>query len=161
MLSPVRLGLVRGDSMGPTMQNGQLYAFDRFPSRAAGVRRGEVVLFKHDRATYVKRVFAVAGDTVILLKSPTDEQAELLADWQIPGVQRLLRHRVWSKGMRLTRERVPPGHVFLVGDNLASSVDSRAFGAVPLTAVQGRVLFSPPPRADWLKLAVHIRHPHS
>jgi signal peptidase I len=36
--------------------------------------------------------------------------------------------------------RVPPGHVFLLGDNRIHAQDSRSFGPVPLESVQGVVL---------------------
>ncbi len=35
--------------------------------------------------------------------------------------------------------RVPPGHVFVLGDNRSSSQDSRYWGFVPLSAIKGRV----------------------
>ncbi|WP_425280614.1 S26 family signal peptidase [Microbispora hainanensis] len=33
-----------------------------------------------------------------------------------------------------------PGHVFVLGDNLEASVDSRHFGFVPVERVVGRVI---------------------
>ncbi len=45
-----------------------------------------------------------------------------------------------------------PGSVTLVGDNPASSTDSREFGPVPVGAVRGRVLYryAPGSRTGWL-----------
>jgi len=36
--------------------------------------------------------------------------------------------------------KVPKGHVWLQGDNLANSIDSRNYGAVPEATLKGRVL---------------------
>ena len=35
---------------------------------------------------------------------------------------------------------VPEGHVWLQGDNLSNSIDSRNYGAVPEATLKGRVL---------------------
>lgn len=37
---------------------------------------------------------------------------------------------------------VPDGYVFVLGDNRAQSVDSRSYGVVPLTQVEGRVILN-------------------
>ena len=34
---------------------------------------------------------------------------------------------------------VPPGHVWLAGDNMANSTDSRTYGSVPINMLRGRV----------------------
>lgn len=38
-------------------------------------------------------------------------------------------------------EFVPPGHVWLEGDNAANSTDSRSYGPIPLAMVHGRVFY--------------------
>ena len=36
--------------------------------------------------------------------------------------------------------KVPQGHVWLVGDNLGNSIDSRDYGPVPEATLKGRIL---------------------
>ena len=44
---------------------------------------------------------------------------------------------------------VPEGAVFIVGDNIHASIDSRSFGAVPATEIVGKVVLMVPV-ARWL-----------
>jgi len=82
----------------------------------------------------------VGGQHVTLIRSPGHRAGEpvLLAQ---PGMERhypqLVRRfpQVWQ----VVRLRVPPGHVFVVGDNAPSSIDSRYFGPLPESCIVGRV----------------------
>ena len=44
--------------------------------------------------------------------------------------------------------RVPRGHVWIEGDNLSNSTDSRRYGVVPESMVEGRCVM----RVRWLRL---------
>lgn len=45
---------------------------------------------------------------------------------------------------------VPPGHVWVAGDNLAWSRDSRFYGPVPMGLVLGKVTRYSHPTSDWI-----------
>ena len=59
---------VIGDSMNPTVYNGQTIYIDRFQYMLSNPKAGDVVVFlpngNKNEHYYVKRVIAVAGDTV-------------------------------------------------------------------------------------------------
>lgn len=101
-------------SMAPALQPGDiLFADMRYNRPGPGTRavqRGDIVIFVYPNDRTLYYVKRVVA---------------------LPGesVERL-------DGAAVT---VPPGHVWLVGDNRAASKDSRDFGAVPLTDVVGRV----------------------
>ena len=144
-------------SMAPSLLPGDLVFADMHYNcpHCTAVRRGDVAIFTYpnDRTLYyVKRVVALPGDRVQILNHRVvvngqglskvgsepgqgGEQATLEGwagkSWQVQGQQAL---QDWA-----SEQTVPPGHVFLLGDNRAVSTDSRQFGAVPLADVVGRV----------------------
>lgn len=46
--------------------------------------------------------------------------------------------------------KVPKGHVWLVGDNLSNSTDSRKYGPVPIAMVKGKVIARVYPNPTWI-----------
>jgi signal peptidase I len=140
--SPYRVGMVRGDSMSPSMRNGEFYLLERasYPEGdGAAVQRGDVIVFRRGEQTMVKRVLAVAGDTFYVMARQGDVGADtLVRHYELPGLRRLQARGCGA--LRLVRRQVPPGYCYAVGDNLAGSDDSRAFGFVPLDDVLGRTV---------------------
>ncbi|WWC86189.1 signal peptidase I [Kwoniella dendrophila CBS 6074] len=47
--------------------------------------------------------------------------------------------------------KIPKGHVWLVGDNLSNSTDSRKYGPVPVAMVKGKVLARIWPNPTWIE----------
>ena len=80
---------------------------------------------------YIKRVVAEGGDRVSARGGALYLDGRRVAEPYLPP-----RTRTGSFGPVI----VPEGDVFVLGDNRAGSMDSRAFGAVPLDAVVGRAL---------------------
>src|SRR4051812_28047857 len=68
LVVPVQVGIASGPSMEPGLRSGQVFLMERPGVFRSGIERGDVVVFCRDGATYVKRVLAVAGDQLYILR---------------------------------------------------------------------------------------------
>jgi len=131
----------------PKVQRG-LPSGKQDPSAGLGLRIGDVVVSTsptHPAKTVCKRVLGLPGDTILV--DPRDhlsEDAGLLAAHADPMLQALVS---LHSARTVT---VPPGHVWLTGDNLGNSTDSRQYGPVPMALIKGRVLARVYPQPGWI-----------
>ncbi|WP_461172219.1 signal peptidase I [Arthrobacter sp. Z1-9] len=126
--------IVSSDSMEPTIASGAVVLVYK-PAAAAGwIRNGVVVAFTNpvDGHTAIKRVIAGEGQTVAI------RDAELYVD-DVAVPETFIDHSRID-ATYFGPQKVPAGSVFVLGDNRGVSIDSRDFGAVPLTAIQGTLL---------------------
>lgn len=112
-------------------------AFNRRPPQ-----RGEVILFERDEGPtkFIKRVIGVAGDTVT--RGPSNTILVNNKPLLLPapcGDNNAYAHLA-AEGLRFEPVKVPAGFLFVIGDNLDNSYDSRFFGVVPLDKVKGKAL---------------------
>jgi signal peptidase I len=133
-----------GTSMEPTIAAGE-----RVQARTGtdDVRRGDIVVFDHawpdGGGLLIKRVIAVSGDTVACC----DPDGRL----QVNGTsidEDYLKAGTGNTGVAHIEfsATVPPGRVFVAGDDRANSRDSRLYttvpdqASVPVTAIKGIVV---------------------
>ncbi len=95
-------------------------------------RRGDVVIVRYTgRVFYLKRVVALAGDTVefrngdlyVNGKFRREPYVHYLCDWNLPP------------------RTVPKGHCYVVGDNRSQPMSQHRFGSVSLRRIAGAPLF--------------------
>jgi len=154
-------------SMNPTLVVGDMFAVSTSAYRFSPPQPGDVVVIekKAGGRSFIKRVVAVGGDRVQLkggrlYVNGAMAERESLGDYNDPGngtgsaVLKLYRETLPNgrsyKIAELSDNEffdntpeflVPPGQLFLLGDNRDSSMDSRApgeFGTIPVEHVIGR-----------------------
>lgn len=105
--------------------------------------RGDVLL-----AEYISPRFSLirSGDVVVATKPNNTKVLVVKRVRGMPGERIWVKRRGWSAPRPIS---VPPGHVWLEGDNPSQSTDSREYGPVPMALVRGRILcrFWPPTQA--------------
>jgi signal peptidase I len=131
LAEPVR---VHGQSMEPTLRSGAVLVIDKVSYRTHDPRRGDVVVTSdpRDEAPIVKRVVAIAGDSVGIEDGSLVVNGVTVVETYIDNTD--------MAGFYFGPDVVPKGDVFVLGDNRADSVDSRTFGPIPLDSIDGRVL---------------------
>ncbi len=110
-------------------------------------KRGEIIVFKYPRdpsKDFIKRVVAVGGDTVEIRDKevyvngdPQKNEAAVHSDAHIYSDPDIYPENFVRRDNMAPRE-IPPGKLFVMGDNRDESNDSRFWGLVDVAAVRGK-----------------------
>ncbi len=106
--------------MAPTYRDGEwlwTLPVDR------GLRRGDVIVFNTPNGTVVKRVALLPGDKHLVFRT------------SLGWVDTLDYGRPNPGNPRYKYSTVPEGTIFVLGDHLSTSVDSREYGVVKISNV--------------------------
>jgi signal peptidase I len=119
-------------SMSPTLRPGDHVVADKLAYRLGAPARDDLAVLRDPSADglMLKRVVALGGDTVEVRDGGLWVAGRPRRE---PWVDRRRVDGAWFGPVR-----VPPGHVFVMGDNRADSRDSRALGPIPLEDLVGR-----------------------
>ena len=101
------------------------------------LKRGDVIVFifpKDLKRDFIKRLIALGGDTVEIKSGSLYINGKLFDD---PRVQDIFYYNEGQYGELGKITKVPPGYVFVLGDNSGSSHDSRYWGFVPEENIVG------------------------
>ena len=134
--------LVDGSSMMPTLENGERLIVNKLVYRLHGPEHGDIIVFHaSETKDYIKRVIATEGETVEMKQDqlyindkPVDEP-----------YLREYKEQAKQQGYVLTedfpKQKIPAGHIFVMGDNRRNSQDSRMIGPVAVKEIVGRSEF--------------------
>lgn len=130
-------------SMLPTLEEGDRILINRLTYHFREPRAGDIIVFRSpldSREDLVKRIVAVAGDRVAVVGGTLHVNGKAVDE------PYLLEQPFAGE---LPETEVPPGHVFVLGDNRNNSGDSRLFGAVDEDAIIGTAFLIYWPIGRW------------
>jgi signal peptidase I len=123
-----------------------------------GPQRGDIVVFKPPVAVeinddFIKRVIAVEGETVEI-KPDGDRNGNPHRDCgqcgvYVNGVKLYEPYVKQTPDYALAPTRVPPGQVFVLGDNRRNSSDSHIWGTLEIERIVGTAFVSFWPLDHW------------
>ena len=136
-------------SMEDTIMPGDLVFAEKVTTYFAAPEKGSVMTFADPETidmdpsrqrTLIKRVIATGGQTVDLIDGDVYVDGVKLDEPYTDGKPTYPIETAGSAGIEYPY-LIPDGHLWMMGDNRTSSQDSRYFGAIPESYIQGHALF--------------------
>lgn len=87
-----------------------------------------------NKSSYIKRIIGISGDKIKIVNGKVYLNGEMLAEDYLSA-------DIITEQLKFNDIIVPEGYVFVLGDNREQSVDSRVFGCVPISKIEGKVWF--------------------
>ena len=145
--------VVEGESMRSTLESGDRVFVNKLSYRLHDPNRGDVVVLHQitgaSERDLIKRVIGLPGEVVEV------RNCAVLIDGRVLNEPYLDPEVVTPTdcgGDYVSENPVPPGHVFVMGDNRGGSQDSRVIGPISDDDLVGRafVVFWPQSHWQWL-----------
>lgn len=121
---------VIGNSMEPTLSNGDRVWTNKFSAITDSFERGDIVILKVEgEPRLIKRIVGLPGDRIEV------REGVLLVNGIAAYEPYLKDEYIYYS---VPEETLPEGYCYVLGDNRNNSTDSHKFGAVPLDSILGK-----------------------
>ncbi|AET40341.1 endopeptidase catalytic subunit IMP1 Ecym_5605 [Eremothecium cymbalariae DBVPG len=127
----------RGESMVPTLAatNDYVHALKKYRN-GKGVKIGDCIVAVKPTdpdQRVCKRITGMPGDIILVDPSMGSKQNNQVDELDSDAVQQMEEH--FNSYLK-----VPEGHVWVTGDNLSHSLDSRSYNSLPMGLIKGKIV---------------------
>ncbi len=123
IITPIK---VNGDSMNPTLKDGDIMILNRIDYKLNGLNRFDIVVLKKDGEYLIKRVIGLPGEEIKYKNNKL----------YING--KYIKENYTRKVSADIDEVIPEGKYYVLGDNRLNSLDSEEFGPVSGSKILGK-----------------------
>ncbi|MDY0408040.1 signal peptidase I [Paracerasibacillus soli] len=135
--------IVDGDSMFPTLKDGERVVFNKFVYMIGEPKRGDIVIIQRPHKNYVKRVIGLPGETIEI----QDHVLYINGD---EYKQTFISNEAINYTGNFGPIQIPTDSYFVIGDNRAISKDSRnGLGFIDEEDIIGRSELIIYPFSEW------------
>ncbi|RYG74006.1 signal peptidase I [Lentibacillus lipolyticus] len=135
--------VVDGESMEPTLEDGETVLFNKFTYLFDEPQRGDIVIIQKPTKNYVKRIIGLPEETIAV------KNGALYVDGKGYEQEFLSNERINRTG-HFGPIRIPENSYFVMGDNRAISKDSRnGLGFIRESEIIGKSEFIIFPFNEW------------
>jgi len=136
VLYVVSITQVVGDSMNPTLKDGEVLILNKFKYRFSEVKREDIVSLKYADTKYlIKRVIGLPGEKIEIIDSKLLVNGK---EYEEDYLFDELRYKDFSV-KDLGYDEIPEGMYLVLGDNRVNSLDSRKIGLVKKDDIIGKI----------------------
>ncbi|MBQ6546513.1 MAG: signal peptidase I [Bacilli bacterium] len=130
IVTPVR---VNGDSMYPTLKDGEIMLLNKINYRFNDIKRFDIVVVNTKDEKIIKRVIGLPGETLEIKDNVLYINGKEVKEDFLKEETRDFDMEAYGMG-----KRIPDDSYFVMGDNRDNSMDSRIIGPVKKSQITGR-----------------------
>lgn len=133
---------VNGDSMNPTLNNGDIMLLYKLRLKTVGINRFDIVVIRTDDGKLIKRVIGLPGETVRYEIDEENQKGILYVndkkvEENFSDDAHLVQTCKFATDLCGDGITVPEDEYFVMGDNRGNSKDSRMLGTIEKDDIQG------------------------
>lgn len=134
----VSITQVVGNSMSPTLKDGEVLILNKFKYRFVDVKRGDIISLKYDDTKYlIKRIIGLPGEEINIVDSKLYIDGKAYNEKYISNDLKYLDFYLKDLGY----DSIPKDMYLVLGDNRLNSMDSREIGLVKKEDINGNISF--------------------